>query len=63
MKATADRIKARADQLRTLGFKLRAGMVRATLELNSGATAPFSQSNEERNLPVEESPKITPEAA
>lgn len=36
MKVTPDRIKARADQLRTHGFKLRAGMVRATLELNSG---------------------------
>jgi hypothetical protein len=37
MKVTPDRIKARAEQLRTTGFRLRADMVRATLELNSGA--------------------------
>jgi hypothetical protein len=39
MKVTPYRIKARAEQLRTTGFRLRADMVRATLELNSGARA------------------------
>ena len=37
MKVTSDRIKARAQQLRSNGFKLSGSMVRSTLELNAGA--------------------------
>jgi hypothetical protein len=37
MKATPERIKERAEQLRSHGFKIRANMVKATLELNAGA--------------------------
>ena len=40
MKVTADRIKARAQQLRNHGFKLSGSMVRSTLELNAGARTP-----------------------
>ena len=37
MKVTPDRIEARREQLRNQGFRIRNGMVRATLELNAGA--------------------------
>jgi hypothetical protein len=37
MKVTSDRIKARAQQLRSNGFRLSGNMVRSTLELNAGA--------------------------
>ncbi|HZU31926.1 MAG TPA: hypothetical protein VFB79_12480 [Candidatus Angelobacter sp.] len=37
MKATPERIKERAEQLKSNGFKIRANMVKATLELNAGA--------------------------
>jgi len=39
MKVTSDRIRVRAEQLRTQGYRLRMNMnmVRATLELNAGA--------------------------
>jgi hypothetical protein len=37
MKVTSDRIKARAKQLRSNGFRLSGNMVRSTLELNAGA--------------------------
>jgi hypothetical protein len=37
MKVSPDRIKARAEQLRIHGFKVRGGTVRAILELNAGA--------------------------
>ncbi len=37
MKVTSDRIKARAQQLRSNGFRLSGSMVRSTLELNAGA--------------------------
>ena len=37
MKATPERIKERAAQLRSHGFKIRSNMVKATLELNAGA--------------------------
>lgn len=40
MKVTSDRIKARAQQLRSNGFKLSGSMVRSTLELNAGARTP-----------------------
>jgi hypothetical protein len=36
MKVTSDRIKARANQLRSEGFKLSGRTVRRTLELNAG---------------------------
>jgi hypothetical protein len=39
MKVTSDRIKARAEQLRSGGFKLSGSMVRRTLEMNAGAGA------------------------
>jgi hypothetical protein len=37
MKVTSDRIKARAQQLRSNGFRLSGSMVRSTLEMNAGA--------------------------
>ena len=37
MKVTPDRIKARAEQLKSQGYGIRTGTVRATLELNAGA--------------------------
>ena len=49
MKVSPDRIKARAEQLRTQGFKVRGSMVRAILELNAGART-HSSSMEEKRL-------------
>jgi hypothetical protein len=40
MKATPERIKERAEQLRSHGFKIRANMVKATLELNARRQLP-----------------------
>ena len=51
MKVTSDRIKARAEQLRSGGFKLSGSMVRRTLEMNAGAgmqlSSPPSESEKE----------------
>ena len=44
MKVTSDRIKARANQLRSDGFKLSGQVVRRTLELNAGARTQLSSS-------------------
>lgn len=46
MKATPERIKERAAQLRSHGFKIRANMVKATLELNAGARRQLSVNGE-----------------
>jgi hypothetical protein len=63
MKVTSDRIKARAEELRMSGFKLRGRMVRATLEMNAGA-APLESVAEAtitRTVSEEEQP-VEPEA-
>jgi hypothetical protein len=44
MKVTSDRIKARANQLRSEGFKLSGRTVRRALELNAGARTQLSSS-------------------
>ncbi|MGC2694720.1 MAG: hypothetical protein WA738_02930 [Candidatus Angelobacter sp.] len=49
MKVTPDRIKARSEQLRTQGFKIRGSMVRAMLELNAGARTQSSVKDAEKN--------------
>ncbi|HEU4415582.1 MAG TPA: hypothetical protein VFT65_12425 [Candidatus Angelobacter sp.] len=46
MKVTPDRIKARSEQLRTHGFKIRGSMVRAMLEMNAGARTPSNIKSE-----------------
>lgn len=53
MKVTADRIKARATQLRNQGFKLSGQMVRSTLELNAGARTQLSSKEKEPGVPEE----------
>jgi hypothetical protein len=63
MKVTPDRIKARAEQLRTTGFRLRADMVRATLELNSGARVQAPASAEQEPLVAKDKPSKREEAA
>jgi len=51
MKVTSDRIKARASQLRSQGFKLSGQMVRRTLELNAGARTQLSSNEKEATAP------------
>lgn len=51
MKVTSDRIKARANQLRSQGFKLSGHMVRRTLELNAGAGTQLSSKEKETTAP------------
>jgi len=53
MKVTSDRIKARANQLRSQGFKLSGHMVRRTLELNAGARTQLSSKEKESTVPEE----------
>ena len=59
MKVTSDRIKARANQLRSQGFRLSGHMVRRTLELNAGARTQLSSKEKEVSV-REETPE--PEA-
>ena len=63
MKVTSDRIKARAEELRMSGFKLRGRMVRATLEMNAGATPleSIAEATITRTVSEEEQP-VEPEA-
>lgn len=51
MKVTSDRIKARANQLRSQGFRLSVHMVRRTLELNAGARTQLSSKEKEATVP------------
>jgi hypothetical protein len=53
MKVTSDKIKARASQLRSQGFKLSGQMVRRTLELNAGARTQLSSKEKEATIPEE----------
>jgi len=66
MKVTSDRIKARAEELRMTGFKLRGRMVQATLELNAGVrprTTP-NKATQSSEVPEEQPAKpATAEAA
>ena len=62
MKVTPDRIKARAEQLRTTGFRLHANMVRETLELNSGVRVQ-SPANAEKERAAASDQPIRPEKA
>ena len=62
MKVTSDRIKARAEQLRMTGFKLRGRMVQATLELNAGVR-PRPTPNKATTLDVPEEQPNKPETA
>lgn len=56
MKVTSERIKARANQLRSQGFRLSGHMVRRTLELNAGARTQLSSKEKEASL-REEAPE------
>ena len=60
MKVTPDRIKARSEQLRTNGFKIRGSMVRAMLEMNAGARTPanIKSENTAADRRNEEEPKL-----
>lgn len=51
MKVTSDRIKERANQLRSQGFKLSGSAVRRTLELNAGARTQLSSKEKEAAVP------------
>ena len=57
MKVTSDRIKARAEQLRSGGFRLSGSMVRRTLEMNAGAgtqvSSPPHESEKDRTKSTE----------
>ena len=53
MKVTSDRIKARANQLRSEGFKLSGRTVRRALELNAGARTQLSSREKEATVPEE----------
>ena len=57
MKVTADRIKARALQLRKEGFKLSGNVVRRTLELNAGARVQPPSKEEKKATGPEETPE------
>lgn len=63
MKVSPDRIKARAEQLRTQGFKVRGSMVRAVLELNAGARTQSSPSEERQREHTAEENNIKPAKA
>jgi hypothetical protein len=63
MKVTSDRIKARAEELRMSGFKLRGRMVRATLEMNAGARPLESAKHATKARTASEEQPVKPEAA
>jgi non-ribosomal peptide synthetase component E (peptide arylation enzyme) len=58
MKVTSDRIKARASQLRSQGFKLSGNMVRRTLELNAGVRTQLSSKEKEATAAEEVSEHV-----